>query len=193
VEKPRPYSLRALVFGRGRRDTVIWIVGLAMAVFAIWRAAKTGTGWAGAIGVAVMVLIYTFGPWMKPLQERNEAARRKRVHGTVTVDDWGVTRVCDDLREAVAWKDLAWVAIRTTAEGPWHEDFFYLLGDANGKGVVVANCLATELNLLATLQERLPELDNMQVALASGSTTDAMFTIWKRPDSPASPPPAAMN
>jgi hypothetical protein len=182
--------VRELFVGRSRRDTIIWVAALAIAAFAIWQAARTGTGWAGAIGVAVMAVLYTFIPWMKPLQERNEAARRKRVHGTVTVDGWGVTRVSGDLREAVGWKDLDWVAIRTTGEGPWHEDFFFLLGAADGKGVVVANSLATELNLLATLQERLPGLDNEQVARASGSTTDAMFTIWKRADPPASPPSA---
>jgi hypothetical protein len=94
----------------------------------------------------------------------------------------------------VAWKDLAWVAIKTTDEGPRAEDFFFLLGGADGKGVVVPNFLATELKLLATLQARLPDLDNEQATIAAGSTTNAIFTLWTRPEGkggPSRPPPMA--
>jgi len=188
VDQPKPYSLRALFVGRSWRQMLVVIAAWLFAIAVIVQAVRRGTGVRSAIGVCVMALLYTLVPWFKPLTDRNEAARRRKLYGTVTVDDWGVIRVSGDLREAIAWKDLDWVAIRTTGEGPWHEDFFFLLGGVDGKGVVVANSLATELSLLATLQERLPGLDNEQVVRASGSTTDAMFTIWKRTTPPAAPP-----
>jgi hypothetical protein len=176
----KPYSLRALFVGRGWRDTAVMVGAWGLAVAGIWRAAHKGTGWPSAIGVALMALLYTFIPWLEPLRHRNEAARLERLYGTVTIDDWGVTRVRGRLREAVAWRDLVWVCIQTTDEGPGAEDFFFLLGSADGKGCVVPNFIATKLGLLGTLQERLPGLDNAQVTIAAGSTTNAFFTIWGR-------------
>ena len=184
VQSRKPYGLRALFFGRGWFDTLVLAGGWAAVVLAIWHAVQTGKGWRGAIGVTAMVVLYTFVPW---LREAGETRRRKKLYGTVTIDDWGVTRVSGDLREAVAWSELAWVAIKTTDDGPFAEDFFFLLGGADGKGVVIPNVLASELNLLATLQARLPGLDNEQVILASGSTGKAMFTIWSRTAPPAGP------
>jgi hypothetical protein len=183
--------VRDLFVGRSRRQLLVCIAAWLFAVAVIVQAVRRGEGLGSAIGVCVMALLYTLLPWFEPLMKRSEAARRKKLYGTVTVDDWGVTRVAGKLREVVAWEDLAWVAIQTTDEGPGAEDFFFLLGGADGKGVVVPNFIATELNLLATLQARLPGLDNMQVALASGSTTNATFTIWKRPEPTDSPPPTS--
>jgi hypothetical protein len=180
--------LRALFLGRGWRDTLVLIAVGVLAGFVIWHAVRTGRGWAGAIGMALAVVAYLFAPWLKPLRAKQDAARLEKLYGTVTIDDWGVTRVAGKLREAVAWADLIWVAIETTDAGPYAEDFFFLLGGADGKGVVVPNFLATKLNLLATLQARLPDLDNAQVAVAVGSTSNAMFKIWERP--PVSAPPA---
>src|SRR4029078_11023484 len=114
--------------------------------------------------------LYTFVPWLKAAGARSEAARLERLHGTLTIDDWGVTRVAGDLREAVAWAELEWVAIRTTDGGAWAEDFFFLLAAADGKGCAVANGLAVRAGLLAALQERLPGFDKPQVAAAGRST-----------------------
>lgn len=86
-----------------------------------------------------------------------------------------------DIREAIAWKDLAWVRIYTTSDGPGAEDFFFALGGADGKGCLVPNSLAVAADLLATLQKRLPDLDNQEVARAAGSVTEAWFTVWTRP------------
>jgi hypothetical protein len=186
-------SLRALFVGRGWRDTLVLIGGGIIAASAISHAAQRGTGWAKAIAVAAMVVAYLFIPWLKPLRARNEAARLERLHGKVTVDDWGVTRICGKVREAVAWHDVVWVAIETTDEGPGAEDFFYLLAGADGKGVVVPNFLAIELNLVDAMYERLPGLDYKQAAIAIGSTTNAIFKIWERPEPPAGKPPRLSN
>jgi hypothetical protein len=182
--------VRALFVGRGWGDTLVWLVCLLISAGALARAAQTGRGWALAIVVAVMTVLYTFVPWLEAAGRRSEEARLERLHGALTIDDWGVTRVAGELREAVAWTDLEWVAIRTTAGGPWAEDFFFLLGAADGKGCAVANRLAVRAGLLAALQVRLPGLDDEQVAVAAGSTTDATFRIWTRPPPTA---PAALN
>jgi hypothetical protein len=178
----KPYSLRALFVGRTWVRSAVVIFLWAVVIAGIWGAAHKGSGWGSVIGVAAVALGYTFMPWLEP----SEAAHLERLYGTVTIDDWGVTRVAGKLREAVAWSDLVWVCIQTTDEGPGAEDFFFLLGGADGKGCVIPNFIATKFGLLGILQQRLPGLDNQQVALAVGSTANAFFTIWGQP-----PPTAA--
>ena len=113
--------------------------------------------------------------------ERTRAASRT---GSLTIDDWGVTRVAGEMREAVAWADLVWVRIYTTSAGPAVEDVFFALGGADGKGCLVPHDLAVRAKLLDVLQERLPGLDNDQVIRAMGSGDDAYFTIWTRGPAP---------
>jgi hypothetical protein len=185
--------MRALFVGRGWRDGLVLIGGGIIAVASIWQALREGTGLAWAIGVAVMVAVYLLAPWLKPLRARNEAARREKLYGKVTIDDWGVTRVSGKVREAVAWSDVVWVAIETAEEGRWAEDFFYLLGDADGNGVVVPNFIAIESNLVETMHAQLPGLDYKKAAVAIGSTTNAIFKIWERPEPPAGKPSSLAN
>lgn len=78
-------------------------------------------------------------------------------------------------REQVLWKDLVRVWIQTTADGPFSEDFFWVLAAANGTGCVVAGGYAGEL--LSRLQ-RLPRFDNAQVIRASQCTSEAKFPCW---------------
>ncbi|HEY5283915.1 MAG TPA: hypothetical protein VIM14_14080 [Polyangia bacterium] len=115
----------------------------------------------------------TFVPWMRAVTARAQARRRDGMDGTLTVDEWGVTRVAGQRREAVAWKDLVSVRIRTTSDGPAAEDMFFVLSGADGTGCV---------------QERLPGLDNKEVARAAGVCREAWFTIWTR--APRSQPDA---
>ena len=60
-------------------------------------------------------------------------------------------------------------------------------GGPDGKGCLVPNGLAGDVDLVAALQRRLPALDNEALVRAMGSTTDAVFTIWER-DAPAPTP-----
>ena len=92
-----------------------------------------------------------------------------------------------DVHEAIAWSDVVWVRVYTTSEGPIAEDVFFALGGADGKGCLVPHGLAVEVDLVAALQRRLPELDNDALVRAMGSATDAVFTIWQR-GAPAPPP-----
>jgi hypothetical protein len=181
----RRYSLRALFVGRGVLDTIAWIACLLLAATALARAIRTGQDWASAIVLTVVSVAYTFVPWAR----RAQIERERKEAGALTIDDWGVTRVAGELREAVAWADLVWVRVYTTGAGPAVEDVFFALGGADGKGCLVAHDLAVRSNLLAVLQERLPGFDNDQVLRAMGSTSDAYFTVWTRRDPDRGPPP----
>jgi len=93
----------------------------------------------------------------------------------------GVTRFRPDgVRESVRWDQLAEVGIHTTDDGPWSEDFFWLLIASDGiAGCAVPNGAEGADGLLATLQ-KLPGFDNETVVEAMGSTTNAQFVCWKR-------------
>jgi|GEM_PF-359612 len=152
-----------------------------VAAITLAHALRSGRSWGAAAAALIMFVAYGFLPRLQAASAR----RRQAQDGTVTVDDWGVTRVVgDDLRESIAWDDVAWVRIYTTSAGPGAEDVFFALGAGQGKGCLVPQGLAASSNLLAALQQRLPGLDNAAVALAMGSTTEAVFTIWTRPGQP---------
>ena len=72
--------------------------------------------------------------------------------------------------------------------GPLLEDVFFALGGADGKGCLVPHGLAVEVDLVAALQRRLPELDNDALLRAMGSATNAVFTIWERGAVAPTPP-----
>lgn len=183
-------SIKALFVWRGWRDMLAWFVCLVLAVFSVARAIQTGKDWLPAIVLTILVVVFTFVPWLQEAQ----SARERRALGTLTIDDWGVTRVAGKLREAVAWQDLVWVRIYTSSAGPAVEDVHFALGAADGKGCLVPQDLAVRANLLAILQERLPGLDNSQVIRAMSSTADVYFTIWTRPtEPPAQTPPTTLN
>jgi hypothetical protein len=97
---------------------------------------------------------------------------------TVQVDDRGVRRL--DRDEAIAWADIERIEVLTTDEGPWQEDFFWLLESAEDKGVTIGGDEAEACKLLAVLQQRYLDLDNEAVIRAVRSTQDARFLIWRR-------------
>ena len=157
-----------------------WVASSLVAVATTVVAVRRGRGWGAALCAVALAAGYLFIPWIRAASDRANARHRRRMEGTLTVDEWGVTRVGQGFREEIAWKDLAWVRIYTTSDGPGAEDFFFALGGADGKGCLVPNSLATTSGLLATLQKRLPGLDNAELARAAGSVTEAWFTVWTR-------------
>jgi len=176
-------SLRSLFVGRGLFDIAVWIAALLIAVVSLVRAIRTGEGWGSAVLLAVVAVAYTFKPWVGNVGGR-ERARPPEEEGSLTIDEWGITRVAGGIHEAVAWKDLAWVRIYTTSAGPAAEDVFFALAGADGKGCLVPHGLAVRAKLLDALQERLPGLDNDLVIRAMGSGDDTYFTIWSRGPAP---------
>ena len=167
---------------------LVWAMTVMVAILTTVGAARTGRGWRNAALAIAIAVGCALVPWMRATSARAQARRRDRMDGTLTVDEWGVTRVAGQRREAVAWKDLASVRIRTTSDGPAAEDMFFVLEGADGKGCVVPNRLAVATRFLTVLQERLPGLDNKAVARAAGVCTEAWFTIWTR--APRSQPDA---
>jgi hypothetical protein len=172
-----PRSLRSLFVGRGLFDVAVWIAALLIAAVSLVRAIRTGEGWGSAVLLAVVAVAYTFKPWVG-------RARPPEEEGSLTIDEWGVTRVAGGIHEAVAWKDLVWVRIYTTSAGPAAEDVYFALAGGNGKGCLVPHGLAVRAKLLDALQERLPGLDNDLVIRAMGSGDDTYFTIWSRGPAP---------
>lgn len=173
---PRP----SLFAGRGVVGTIAWVASSVVAVATTVIAARQGRGWGAALAAVALATGYLFIPWIRAAGDRANARHRRQLEGTLTVDEWGVKRVGKDFQEEIAWKDLAWVRIYTTSDGPGAEDFFFALGGASGKGCLVPNSLATTSGLLATLQQRLPGLDHAELARAAGSVTEAWFTVWTR-------------
>lgn len=99
---------------------------------------------------------------------------------TIEVDDEGARRVyLGETTHRVRWAELEHVAIRTTADGPYAEDVFWILIGSRGTGFVVPSGIASS-ELVARLQ-RLPGFDNQAVVRAMGSIDDAVFECWRKP------------
>jgi hypothetical protein len=95
------------------------------------------------------------------------------------IDAEGVRRYAgNQLLEGVRWADLIKVTIRTTDQGPFLDDMFYVLHGQDGKSCVVGSELSPAEGLLAWLQ-RLPGFDNQAVIQASMSTQDNEFVCWQ--------------
>jgi hypothetical protein len=160
--------------------TLIWMMTLVVATLATLIAVRTGKGWKNAVLAITIAGGCALVPGMRARAARAQARRRDRRDGTLTISDWGITRVVGERREAVAWGDLASIRIHTTSAGPVAEDMFFVFEGGEGKGCVVPNRLAVASRLLTALQERLPGLDNKEVARSAGVCTEAWFTIWTR-------------
>jgi hypothetical protein len=83
------------------------------------------------------------------------------------------------LTNHVHWADLVRVEVVTTDQGPWHDDFFYVLTDAGGARVVVPSEMPGSGDLLERLQ-KLPGFDNEQIIEAASTVTNATFLCWQR-------------
>lgn len=95
----------------------------------------------------------------------------------IRIDGHGVTCALDDGSvERVAWRDLVEVALVTVDEGPFDEDLYFMLGDAEGGGCTVPGAQAARL--LPRLQ-RLPGFDNRQVMRAADCVDDGRFVCWR--------------
>jgi hypothetical protein len=96
----------------------------------------------------------------------------------VVVDEDGVRRLrAGEVIERVRWAHLTNVTIATTDEGPFVEDFFWLLRESNGSGCAISGGQAEASGLLEKLQ-KLPRFNDEAVIVASGSTSNALFVCW---------------
>ena len=113
----------------------------------------------------------------------------KGVVDELEVTDLGVSRrfgprMGKKREEGVRWDELERVQILTTDEGPYADDFFFLLEGRDGKGVAISNELAVKHGLVAVLQRRLAGLDNKAIIEASGSTQVRRFLVWQKQTQP---------
>ncbi|WP_143219408.1 hypothetical protein [Actinokineospora bangkokensis] len=98
----------------------------------------------------------------------------------ITVDDQGVRRqLADGSVESVDWAELAEVAIRTTPEGPWKEDVFFLLMREGGGGCAVPAGHPSADELMSRLQS-LPGFDNDAFVESMTTVEDGLFVVWQR-------------
>jgi hypothetical protein len=85
----------------------------------------------------------------------------------------------DGLVERVGWADLKAVIIKTTTDGPFGDDFFWMLvGNGLKSGCVVPSESVGCDRLLKRLQQ-LPGFDNWLVVRACQSTQDNQFLVWE--------------
>ena len=108
----------------------------------------------------------------------------------LVINDEGVHRYHGtSVFEQARWDDIVTIGIITNDEGPFFEDFFWMLSVRGGGGCCVPGDLAQTYHLLPALQERYGEaFDNEQVIAASGCTDNEFFLVWR-----AEPEPAAMT
>lgn len=98
---------------------------------------------------------------------------------TVTIDDEEVVRTMKNgKQERIRWDEIVEVGIVTTDEGPWLDDFHWILLGTSG-GCAVPSGAEGERELLARLQA-LPGFDNEAVIRASSCTENASFVVWRR-------------
>jgi hypothetical protein len=100
----------------------------------------------------------------------------------VDFDDENISLIREDgSRESVRWSDLSAVVIKTTDEGPFLEDvFFILFGNDQKSGCVVPQEATGASELFSALQDRLPGFDNEKVIEAMSSSNNRSFLIWRR-------------
>lgn len=116
------------------------------------------------------------------VRRRNARRRSERTE----IDDLGVRRTLGDGRvESITWAELVRVEVLTTDEGPYAQDFFFLLFAGDGQGCVVPNDQSQ--GLLPRLQA-LPGFDNTVLVSACGSTQNARFVCWVAPPPIEAPP-----
>ena len=108
--------------------------------------------------------------------------RKRRRPNTLQVDDVEVVLTASDggVRR-VRWDELAQVGALTTDDGPAAEDLFWVLVARDGTGCAVPSELGDEHNLVDRLLG-LSGFDHEAFIAACGSTEDARFVLWRRPD-----------
>jgi hypothetical protein len=99
----------------------------------------------------------------------------------IHIDDRGVRRDLPSGKvEQVTWDDLREVAVVTTADGPFAEDVFFVLVGRDDSGCIIPQSAPESTPLLERLQ-RLHGFDNEAFIRAMGSTENATFVCWRRP------------
>lgn len=102
---------------------------------------------------------------------------------TVELGDQGICGTDHEgTAKTVSYDGLRTVAIATNDSGPWGADVWWLLYGAKGE----LNCAfpqgATGEKQVLDYLFALPGFDNEEVIKAMGSTSEAVFLVWQKPD-----------
>jgi hypothetical protein len=91
-------------------------------------------------------------------------------------DDGVACRRPDGKQESVSWADLRSVVIRTTSEGPFVDDVFWVLVGQNGECVVPSESAGIQ-ELMERLGQ-LPRFDHNACISAMSCTSDKESLCW---------------
>jgi len=86
--------------------------------------------------------------------------------------------------QVVEWEKLDKVTIRTTDGGPWELDLFWVFhqaGPPDTEAVFPGGAPGAQA-LIKELETRLPGLRSSRIAQAMGSSQNALFVVWQRPE-----------
>jgi hypothetical protein len=127
-------------------------------------------------GIGAVVLLA--GPWLR--RRKQVEVSRTATQERVEFDDHEIRRFLPDGRkESILWRDLHYIHIMTTSEGPWVDDVFWLFLNADQSGgCAISNGAAGFPELLKKIQ-LLHGFDNEAVALAMGRTDNGRFIVWE--------------
>jgi len=112
---------------------------------------------------------------------------------TIEIDDLGVARTVGSINERIRWEDVEEIRIITTDGGPYTEDVFFILVDAEQKGCLIPHDSAVKYKLLERLHSRFDGLDDDAVIKAMGTTSNGNFLIWKKPQRAIAQPAVAAD
>lgn len=147
------------------------VFGLLISAWLLHTIVTEPAPWLGALTLALIALLY--------MAEKYKRRGADTTQEWIKIDEERIWRGRGvQTYESLRWDELTQVTIMTTDEGPFVEDFFWLLrGEDDDHGIVVGLGLAQQVDLLGRLG-RLPGFDFMASVEATGSTQHGYFHCW---------------
>lgn len=132
-----------------------------------------GRAWSGFVSLLLGRRLQSGGP--KPRRLEPEAGI-----DVVSNGEGIVVAFPGDSPRSLRWGDFGRVFIRTTDEGPWAPDVFWIVEDRTGQSALIFPGGASgEGEALEAMQARLPGFDNAALIKAMGCTWHAVFVLWQ--------------
>jgi predicted metal-dependent HD superfamily phosphohydrolase len=77
----------------------------------------------------------------------------------------------------VPWREVVAVGLRTTEDGPWGEDVFWLMV-VRGKGTIELPGSSVGSDAVGVMHRVLPGIDSRKIIEAMGTTRERVFRLW---------------
>lgn len=147
---------------------------VALALRAGWLASPIGWALIAALGLAAF--------WLIRAAAIAAALRAERLApGVVEISERRVGYYGPTGGGFVSLDEIESIEIRTTADGPWAEDLFWLLHPPAGEETLIIPNGARGADKLLAAFAALPGFDHQQVLRAMNSIDNARFVLWRRP------------